>query len=121
MFCEKGVFKNFTIITEKNLCKINMLKNMKVLLCTYFHNISLNVVTPNFFNIYNLSFSLFLNIAKIRVKFGPKTNYFSSFMGSCTNRIADFNNLSALIWSQQNDLVITVFMQTTLKLVQLLQ
>ena len=41
-----------------------------------------------------------LNICKIRVKVGPKTNYFSYFMSSCTNRIAVFSNSFSLIYSQ---------------------
>ena len=80
-----------------------MLKNMKVLLYTYFYNISLNVLRPNFFNMYSLPFSLFTNIGKIRVKFGPKTNYFSYFMSSCTDRIVEFNNFFPLIFSQPRD------------------
>ena len=55
----------------------NALKNMTVLLYTYFYNISLNVLRPAFFNIYNLPFLRSPNIGKIRVKVGPKTNYFS--------------------------------------------
>ena len=51
----------------------NVLKNMAVLLYTYFYNISLNALRPTFFNIYNLHSP---NIGKIRVKVGPKTNYF---------------------------------------------
>ena len=115
-----------------------MLKNMKVLLYTYFY-ISLNVLRPNFFNMYNLPFSLFTNIGKIRVKFGLKTNYFSTFMSSCTNRIAVFYYFFSLTCSQSrdkqncdryfllfkyflNNLLLTVFMQKTLsKLVELLQ
>ena len=51
-----------------------MLKNMTVLLETYFYNISLNVLRPTFFNIYNLPFLRSPNIGKIRVKVGLKTN-----------------------------------------------
>ena len=69
----------------------NALKNIKVLLYTHFYNISLNILRPTFFNITNLPFSHFPNIKKIRVKVGPKTNYFSYFMSSCTDRIAVFN------------------------------
>ena len=69
----------------------NMLKNVTVLLSTYFYNISLNVLRLTFFSIYNLSFLRSPNI-KIRVKVGPKTNYFSYNLSSCTNRIAVFNN-----------------------------
>ena len=54
----------------------NMFKNKTVLLYTYFYNISLNVLRPAFFNIYNLTFLRRPNIGKIRVKLGPKTNYF---------------------------------------------
>ena len=78
----------------------NTLKNIKVPLYTYFYNISLNVLRPTFFNICNLPFSHFPNIKKIRVKVGPKTNYFSYFMSSCTDRIAVFNNFFSLIFSQ---------------------
>ena len=117
----------------------NVLKNMTVLLYTYFYNISLNVLRPTFFNIYNLPFLRSPNIGKIRVKVGPKTNYFSYFMSSCTNRIEVFNNFFSLICSQPrdkqnrarnfllfkyflNNLLLTVFMQNTLsKLVELLQ
>ena len=68
------------------------LKNIKVLLYTHFYNISLNVLWPALFNTCNLPFSHFPNIRKIRVKVGPKTNYFSYFMSSCTDRIVVFNN-----------------------------
>ena len=117
----------------------NVLKNMAVLLYTYFYNISLNALRPTFFNIYNLPFLRSPNIGKIRVKVGPKTNYFSYFMSSCTDRIVVFNNFFSLIFSQPrdkqnrardfllfkyflNNLLLTVFMQITLsKLVKLLQ
>ena len=117
----------------------NMLKNMTVLLYTYFHNISLNVLRPTFFNIYGLSFLRSLNIGKIKVKVGPKTNYFFYILSSCTNRIAVFNNFFSLICSQPrdkqncardfllskyflNNVLLTVFTQNTLlKLVELLQ
>ena len=72
--------------------KRNTFKNIQVLLYTHFSNISLNVLRPNFFNICNLTISHFPNIGKIRVKVGPKTNYFSYFMSSCTDRIVVFNN-----------------------------
>ena len=116
-----------------------MLKNMKVLLYTYFYNISLNVLRTNFFNMYSLRFSLFTNTGRISVKFGPKTNYFSYLMSSCTNRIAVFYYFFSLTCSQSrdkqncdryfllfkyflNNLLLTVFMQKTLsKLVKLLQ
>ena len=147
------VLKNYAIFTGKELCwslflrsrstlwsKIkNVLKNMTVLLYTYFYNISLNILRPTFFNIYNLPFLRSPNIGKIRVKVGPKTNYFSYFMSSCTNRIAVFNNFFSLICSQPrdkqnrardflffkyflNNLLLTVFMQNTpSQLVELLQ
>ena len=100
---------------------------MTVLLYTYFYNISLNALRPTFFNIYNLHSP---NIGKIRVKVGPKTNYFSYFMSSCTNRIEVFNNFFSLICSQPrgkqnrardflvfkyflNNLLLTVFIQTS--------
>ena len=54
----------------------NVSKNKTVPLYTYFYNISLNVLRPTFFNIYNLPFLCSPNIGKIRVKVGPKTNYF---------------------------------------------
>ena len=117
----------------------NMLKNMTLLSYTYFDNISLNELRLTSFNIYNLPFLRSPNIGKIRVKVGPKTNYFSYFMSSCTNRIAVFNNFFSLICSQPrdkqnrarkfllskyflNNLFLTVFMQDTLsKLVELLR
>ena len=116
-----------------------MLKNLKVLLHTYFYNISLNILRSNFFNMHNLPFSSFPDNGKIRFKFGPKSNYFSHSMSSCTNRIAVFYNIFSLICSQPrdkqnharnfllfkyflNNLLLTVFMQNTLsKLVELLQ
>ena len=113
----------------------NMLKNMTVLLYTYFYNISLNVLRPTFFNIYNLPFLRSPNIGKIRVKVGPKTDYFSYILSSCTNRIAVFNDFFSLICSQPrdkqnrardflfskyflNNLLLTVFMQNTLSKLQ---
>ena len=65
----------------------NMLKNMTVILYTYFLNISLYVLRPTFFNTCNWPFLSSLNIRKMRFKVGPKTNYFSYFMSSCTNRV----------------------------------
>ena len=117
----------------------NTLKNIQVLLYTLFYNISLNVLRTNFLNICNLPISHFPNIRKIRVKVGPKTNYFFYFMSSCTDRIVVFNNFFSLIFSQPrnkqnrahdfllykyflNNLLLTVFMQNKLsKLVELLQ
>ena len=116
-----------------------MLKNMTVLLYGKFYNISLNVPKPTFFSIYNLPFLRSPSIGKIRVKAGPKTDYFSYILSSCTSRIAVFNDFFSLIYSQPrdkqngarnfvlskyflNNLLLTVFMQNTLsKLVELLQ
>ena len=81
----------------------NTLKIMQVLLYTHFYNISLNIPRPNFVNICNLPVSHFPNIRKIRVKVGPKTNYFSYFMSSYTDRIVVFNNFFSLIFSQPRD------------------
>ena len=79
--------------------KRNTVKNI-VLLYTHFYNIYLNVLRPNFFNIFNLPISNFPNIKKIRVKVGPKTNYFSYFMSSCTDRIVVFNNFFSFMFSE---------------------
>ena len=113
-----------------------MLKNMKVLLYTYFYNFSLNLLRPSFFDIYNLPFSRSPNIWKIRFNVGP---YFSYFISSCTNRIAVsyifFSLICSLASDKQNrardfflfkcflnNLFSTVFMQNTLsKLVELLK
>ena len=51
----------------------NTLKDMQVLLYIHFYNMSLNVLRPNFLDIYNLPISHFPNISNIRVKVGPKT------------------------------------------------
>ena len=117
----------------------NMIKNMKVLLYTYFYNIFLNVLRPTFFNIYNLPFLHSPNIGETRVRVGRKTNYFSYILSSCTNRIAIFNNIFSLVYRQPrdkqnharnfllskcclNNLLLTVIMQNTLsELVALLQ
>ena len=69
----------------------NALKTMQMLLYTHFYNIFLNVLRPNFLNIFNLTISHFQNIRKIRAKVGPKTNYFSYFVSPSTDRIAVFN------------------------------
>ena len=76
--------------TLSSITKI-CLKNMAVLLYTYFYNISLNVLRLTFFNIYNLPFLRSPNIGKIKVKVGPKTNYFSYILSSRASRIAVFN------------------------------
>ena len=73
------------------------------LLDTYFFNISLNVLRRTFFNICKLPFLRSPNIGKIRVKVGPKINYFSYFISFCTNRIAVFNTSFSLICSQPRD------------------
>ena len=119
--------------------KENTLKNIQVLLYTHFYNTSLNALRQDFFNICNLPIPHFPNIRKIRVKVGPKTNYVSYFMSSCTDRIVVFNNFFSLIFIQTrvkqnrarnfllfnyflNNLLLTVFMQNTLsQLVELLQ
>ena len=112
---------------------------MKVLLHICFYNVSLNVLRPIFFNIYNLPFSRSLNIGEIWVNVGPKTNYFSYFMSFCTNRITVFYIFFSRICHQPRDKqnrahdflhskyflnnpLLTVFMQSTLsRLVELLQ
>ena len=58
---------------------------MTVLLCAYFHIISLNVL-------YNLPFLPSPNMGKIGVKVETITNFFFYIMSSCTNIIAFFNN-----------------------------
>ena len=116
----------------------NVLKNMTLLLHKYFYNISLNVLRPTFFNIYNLPFLRSPSV-KLGSKLGQKLTTFSNFMSSCTNRIEVFNIFFSLICSQPrdkqnrardfllfkyflNNLLLTVFMQNTLsKLVELLQ
>ena len=116
-----------------------ILKNMAALLYTHFYKISLYVLKPNFFNTYNLPFLLSSDMSKIRVKIGPKTNYFSYILSSCTNRIAIFNIFFSLIFNQArdkqnrardfllskyflNNLLLTVFMANTLsKLAELWQ
>ena len=65
---------------------------MTMLLYANIYNISYNVLRPTFFIIYNVPFLRSPNIGKIRVKFGPKTDYFSYITSSCTNRITGFNN-----------------------------
>ena len=84
---------NMTVLVSEYPFKENKnsLKIIQVLLYTHFYNIYLNVTRPNFLNICNLPISHFPNIRKIRVKVGPKTNYFSYFMSSCTVRILVFN------------------------------
>ena len=74
-----------------------------MLLYTHFYNISLNVLGLNFLNICNLPISHFPNIRNIRVKVGPKTNYFPNFMSSCTDRIVVFKKMFLLIFSQPRD------------------
>ena len=117
----------------------NMLKNITVLLYVNLYNIFLNELRPTFFNIYNLPFLRSPNIGKVRVKVGPKIEYFSYILSSSSNRIAVFNDFFSLICSQPkgkqkrardfflskyflNNLLSTVFMQNILlKLVELLQ
>ena len=83
--------KEFKVSEYPSKQNRSMLKDMKVLLYTYFFNISLMVLRPTFFNIYDLLFLRSPNINEIRIKVGPKTNYFSNFMSSCINRIAVFH------------------------------
>ena len=64
-------------------------------------NISLNVVRTTFFSICDLSH--FPKIMKIRVKVWPKTNHFSNFMTSCTDRIVVYNNFFSLIRTHPRD------------------
>ena len=75
-------------------------KNTQVLLCTHFYNISLYVLRPNFLDICSLTISHSADIRRIRVKAGPKTNYFSYFMSTCTYSIVVFNNFFSLIFNQ---------------------
>ena len=115
-----------------------MLKNMTVLLHIYFHSIVLNVLRPTFFNIYNLPSLRSPNIGKIRVKVGPKTNYFFLIYELLRQQNLSFQYLFSLISRPRgkqihvrdfllfkyflNNLLLTVFMQNTLsKLVELLQ
>ena len=67
---EFALFKVSEYPFKKNTCW----KTWKCLY-TYFCNISLNVLRPNFFNMYNLPFSRFPDARKVRVKFGPKTTF----------------------------------------------
>ena len=85
---------------KQNKC---ILKNMKVLLYTCFYNISLNILRPNFFNMYNLPFSRFQISGKLGSNLGQKLTYFSYLMGSCTNRIAVFCNFFSLVCSEPRD------------------
>ena len=114
---------------------------MTVLLHKYFYNVSLNVLRPTFFNIYNIIYLFYALqiLVKLGSKLGEKLTTFSYFMSSCTNRIEVFNDFFSLICSQPrdkqnrardfllfkyflNNLLLTVFMQNTLsKLVELLQ
>ena len=134
--CRKSCIKVSEYCFKRNK---NTSKNIKVVLYTHFYNISSNVLRATLFNICSLLFSHFPNITKIRVKVGRKTDYFSYFMCSCTDRVVEFNNFISLIFSQPkdkqnhardfllfkyilNNLLLTVFMQNTLsKLVELLQ
>ena len=113
----------------------DMLKNTKVLLHTYFYNISLNVLRPTFFGIYNLPFSRSTNIKKLESTLGhtfptfwvtaPTEMQFSIYFfhwyvaSQRTNKTArDFLLFKYFL----NNLFSTVFMQNTLsKLVELLK
>ena len=57
----------------------NKKKNMTVLLCAEFHNISLNVLRPTFFNIYNLLFYALQISVRLESKFGQKLPTFPIF------------------------------------------
>ena len=141
--------KDLNILRRKRAFKVseypftqnkNMLKNMTVLFYTNFYKIPLNVLRPTFFNIYNLPVLRSPNIGKIRFKVGPKTDYFSYILSSCTNRIAVFNDffshwyvanqvtnktVPAILFFPNiflNNVLLFVFMQNTLsKLVEILQ
>ena len=106
---------------------------------TYFYDISLSLLRPTFFNIYNLPFYASPNIRKIRAKVMVKSKCFSYFMSFCINRIAVFNDIFELVCIQPqdkenrfryfllfkyflNNLLLTVFIQNTLpELVELLE
>ena len=114
-----------------------MLKNMTVLFYAYFLSISLNVLTPTFFNICNLLFLSSPNIGKLRVKVGPKLTIFPTLRASAPTEL-QFSIIFLLICSKPrhkqnsardffpfeyflNNQRLTIFMETTLsKLVELL-
>ena len=93
-----------------------MLKNITALLYTYYFHISLNALRPIFLNICNFPFLRSPNIGKIRVKVGPKTNYFSYFMSSCTDWIVVFNNFFHLCLAnpESNKTVPAIFFFSTI-------
>ena len=117
----------------------NMLKSMTVLSYTIFYNISLNVLRPTFFNIYNLSFLFSPNIGKIRIKVRPKTDNFPIFWAPAPTELLfsmiffhwhvanqeTNKTVPAIYFFPQyflNNLLLTVFMQNTLsKLIEPLQ
>ena len=87
----RNILINSQLKVSEYLFKQNVKKHDSAITYIVF-NISLDVLRPSFFNICNLPFLSSPNFSKIRVKVGPKTNYFSYVMSSCTNRIAVFNN-----------------------------
>ena len=103
---------NVTIASNHHICQQfkvseypfkqnkNMVKNKTVLLYTYFY-IFFHVLRPTYINIYIIYPFYALEISvKMGVKIEPKTSYSSSFMSSCTNRVAVFKNFVSLIFSQ---------------------
>ena len=99
LYLGKNIENMFNVSEYPSKENKNTLKNIQVLLYTHFYNISLSVLKPSFLNICNLPISHFSNIRKIRVKVGPKTNYFSYFMSSCMVKILVFNIFFSLIFS----------------------
>ena len=120
--------------TLSSITKI-CLKNMAVLLYTYFYNISLNVLRLTFFNIYNLPFYALQISVKLGSKLGQKLITFPIFWAPAPaelqfsiifcrqprdrqNRVRDFLCSKYFF----NNLRLTVFVQNTLsKLVELFQ
>ena len=116
----------------------NMLKNVPVLLYTYFYNFSLNVLRPTIFNIYNFTFFTLQISVKLLSMFDQKPTTFPIFWAHAPTEL-QFSIFFSLICSQPrdqqnrsrdlllsiyflNNLLLTVFMHNTLsKLVELLQ
>ena len=119
--------------------KKNMLKNMAVLWCTNFYNISLNVLSQPFsvFGIYHF-YALQISV-KLGSKLDLKLATFPIFLAPAPTKLQFSMIFFSLIFSQPrdrqnsardfllskyflNNLLLTVFMQNTLsKLVELLQ
>ena len=91
-----SINKIFLFLSNKN-----MFKTMKVPLNTYFYNLPSSVPRQIFFAIY-IPFSRSPNIGEIKDK-QKAIKYFSYFISSCTNTIAVFNNLFALICRQPRE------------------